>query len=102
MYNENLLGFDLPVSSIGKSLASGYAHDIPVSLFEAYSGHVNMNDYRAFKDNSLRGSMRESRARDLRQASPKTSEAPTLVLGLQAGNPVFDRSVSLLEFTLQS
>ena len=66
MYSDNLVGYDLPLSNIGKSLALGNAHNIPVSLFESYSGHVNMNDYREFKDNSLRGSMREKRAQDLR------------------------------------
>ena len=62
MYAENLQGYDLPMSNIGTQLAGGNAHNIPVSLFESYSGHMNMNDYSEFKENSKRGSMREARA----------------------------------------
>ena len=95
IYSENLVGYDLPISSFENQF--GTNSDQPVSLHEAFSGHVNTNDYKAYKDKSLRGSMRESRASELRSAVRSShSQSPT------NQRPLFDRSLSLLEFTIQS
>ena len=69
----------------------------PASLFESFSGHVNTNNYRAFQGQDLRNSVRTTKGEE----SQNTTMNPSLVL-TTSDKPVFDRSLSLLEFTIQS
>ena len=64
-----------------------------VSLFESFSGHVNHNNYSAYMTTNARNSLRQSTV-------PGTPGSVSEVRGNDL--PLFDRSVSLIEFCIQS